>query len=59
MYPNFEETHNLGLQDLDLANVMEQNCTELNSLLPGYAQLSSFKILQKKFEKTPKNVSSI
>ena len=54
VYPDFEEAHNLGLQDSDLANVMEQNRTELNSMLPGYAQLSGIKIFQEEFEKTPK-----
>ena len=54
VYPDFEEAHNLGLQDSDLANVSEQNRTELNSKLPGYAQLSGIKIFQEEFEKTPK-----
>ena len=59
VYPDFEEAHNLGLQDSDLANVMEQNRTELNSMLPGYAQLSGIKIFQEEFEKTPKKASNV
>ncbi len=54
VYPDFEEAHNLGLQDENLADVMEQNRTELNTQLPAYAQLSGIKIFSEEFEKTPK-----
>ena len=54
VYPDYEEAHNLGLQDEDLADVMEQNRTELNRMLPGYSQLSGIKVFRDEFEKTPK-----
>lgn len=54
VHPDFEEAHNLGLQDTDLEEVMEQNRSELNGMLPGYSQLSGIKIFKEEFEKTPK-----
>ena len=54
VHPDYEEAHNLGLQDEDLADVMEQNRTELNRMLPGYSQLSGIKVFRDEFEKTPK-----
>ena len=54
VYPDYEEAHNLGLQDSDLTKVMEENRTELNAMLPTYAQLSGIKLMQREFEKTPK-----
>lgn len=54
VYPDFEEAHRLGMQDSDMESVMEQNRTELNGMLPAYAQLSGIKIFHEEFEKTPK-----
>ncbi|MCD8318677.1 MAG: AMP-binding protein [Paraprevotella sp.] len=54
VYPDYEEARNLGLQDADLKTIMEQNRTELNSMLPTYSQLSGIKIFHEEFEKTPK-----
>ena len=54
VYPDYEEAHNLGLQDSDLTKVMEENRTELNAMLPTYSQLSGIKLMQSEFEKTPK-----
>lgn len=54
VYPDFEEAHKLGMQDSDMESVMEQNRTELNGMLPAYAQLSGIKIFHEEFEKTPK-----
>ena len=59
VYPDFEEAHNLGLQDSDLANVMEQNRTELNSMLPGYAQLSGIKIFKRNSRKPLRKASNV
>ena len=54
VYPDFEEARNLGLQNGDLAEVMEQNRAELNGMLPAYSQLSGIRIFHEEFEKTPK-----
>ncbi len=54
VYPDYEEAHKLGMQDSDMESVMEQNRTDLNGMLPAYAQLSGIKIFHEEFEKTPK-----
>ena len=59
VYPDFEEAHNLGLQDSDLANVMEQNRTELNSMLPGYAQLPVSKSSKRNSRKPLRKASNV
>lgn len=55
VYPDFEEGKKMGINtDEDWAKLMEQNRTELNSLVPPYAKLTDIKIMQEEFEKTPK-----
>lgn len=55
VYPDFEEGKKMGINtDEDWAKLMEQNRTELNSLVPPYAKLTGIKIMQEEFEKTPK-----
>ena len=55
VYPDFEEGKKAGINtDEDWAKLMEQNRTELNSLVPPYAKLTGIKIMQEEFEKTPK-----
>ena len=54
VHPDYDEAHNLGLQEEDLPEVMEHNRAELNAMLPKYSQLSGIKIMREEFEKTPK-----
>ena len=54
VFPDFEEAKNLGLNNDDIANLMEQNRLQLNSILPVYCKLSSIEIHAEEFEKTPK-----
>lgn len=54
VFPDFDEANNLGLNNEDLANLMEQNRLELNAILPAYCKLSSIEIHTEEFEKTPK-----
>lgn len=54
VFPDFDEANNLGLNNEDLANLMEQNRLELNTILPAYCKLSSIEIHAEEFEKTPK-----
>ena len=54
VHPDYDEAHNLGLQEEDLTEVMEHNRSELNAMLPKYSQLSGIKIMREEFEKTPK-----
>ncbi len=54
IYPDFEETKNMGLSSTDLQHVMEQNIHDLNTTLPSYCKISSIKLQEEEFEKTPK-----
>ena len=54
VFPDFEEAKNLGLNNDDIANLMEQNRLQLNDILPAYCKLSNIEIHAEEFEKTPK-----
>ena len=54
VYPDFDEAHNMGFNEEDIRNVMEQNRQALNSSLPSYSKLSSIIIRNEEFAKTPK-----
>lgn len=54
VFPDFDEAKNLGLNNDDLVNLMEQNRQQLNAILPAYSKLSSIEIHTEEFEKTPK-----
>lgn len=54
VYPDFEEAQNMGISEDDLDDVMEQNRQGLNAAQPTYCKISSIKIMQNEFEKTPK-----
>lgn len=54
VYPDHEEARNMGFNDSDLKNIMEQNRKELNNILPSYAKLAEIEIYEHEFEKTPK-----
>lgn len=54
VYPDFEEAKNMGFNDGDLKNIMEQNRKEINEILPAYEKISEIEIYQQEFEKTPK-----
>ena len=54
VFPDFDEAKNLGLNNDDLVNLMEQNRQQLNVILPAYSKLSSIEIHAEEFEKTPK-----
>ena len=55
IYPDFEEAAAQGIvSEEDIARVMEENRTTLNTLIPGYCQVSRIKIFHEEFEKTPK-----
>lgn len=54
VYPDFDEAHNMGLTDEQVAETMEQNRVELNKDLPVYEQISLVRIYNEEFEKTPK-----
>ena len=54
VYPDLEEARELGLNDADIKNLMEENRKKLNELTPAYCKLSDIEILNEEFIKTPK-----
>lgn len=54
VHPDLDEAHNLGFNDNDLQDVMEQNRKELNDILPAFCKVSKILLHEKEFEKTPK-----
>ena len=54
IHPDMEEARSMGLSDKDIQNVLEAYRKEVNSFLPGFAQISAVRIMKEEFEKTPK-----
>ena len=54
VYPDMDEAVTMGFSQNDIAEVMEQNRQELNATLPPFCKLSSIRLQDKEFEKTPK-----
>ncbi|MBR4187062.1 MAG: AMP-binding protein [Bacteroidaceae bacterium] len=54
VYPDPDEVKKLGLSRSEIEAIMEQNRKDVNPSLPAYAQISSIKIMDEEFEKTPK-----
>ncbi|MDH6304349.1 long-chain acyl-CoA synthetase [Parabacteroides sp. PF5-5] len=55
IYPDWELLSKEGLNDRqEVDRIMQQNMDELNAELPTYSKLSSFRIYEEEFEKTPK-----
>ncbi|MBR1400551.1 MAG: AMP-binding protein [Prevotella sp.] len=54
VYPDFDEAKSMGFSNEDLEKIMEENRQQLNSTLPAYCKISSIKIHEEEFAKTPK-----
>lgn len=54
IHPDYDEAKNMAFSDDDLQNIMEQNIAELNQALPSYCKISSIRLQEEEFEKTPK-----
>jgi len=54
VHPDFDEAKNMGFNEKDLEDIMEQNRQQLNQQLPHYESLASIEIVQEEFAKTPK-----
>ena len=54
VYPDLDEAKELGLNDADIKNLMEENKKQLNEINPAYCKLSDIEILNEEFIKTPK-----
>lgn len=54
IYPDFELLKSEKIADDKVSDLMAENLKELNQLLPAYSQVSTFKLFNEEFEKTPK-----
>jgi len=54
IYPDWEKADKENLNHADIEQHMQQNIDQLNNRLPAYSKISSFKLYQEEFEKTPK-----
>ena len=54
VHPDYDEAKGMRLTNDDIVAVMEQNRQELNAELPAYSKLSTIKIQEEEFERTPK-----
>lgn len=54
VYPDYEEAKTLGLNESDIRNIMEENRTQLNIVIPSYCKIAELEIREEEFEKTPK-----
>lgn len=54
VYPDYEEAKTLGLNESDIRNIMEENRTQLNIVIPRYCKIAELEIREEEFEKTPK-----
>ena len=54
VYPDLEEAKELGLNDADIKNLMEENKKQVNEINPAYCKLSDIEIMEEEFVKTPK-----
>lgn len=54
VHPDYDEATNMGFSEEDLKHIMEQNLVELNQTMPAYCKISTIKLQEEEFEKTPK-----
>ena len=54
VFPDADEALNNGLNEKDIENAIGNNIKQINSQLPSYSQISSFKLFPEEFEKTAK-----
>ena len=54
VYPDYDEAQNLGLDAEDIKNIMEENRTQLNTIVPAYCKVAEIRVQEEEFEKTPK-----
>ena len=54
VHPDMDEAQHMGFSMDDLKNIMEQNKTALNELIPAYEKINEIEIHEEEFEKTPK-----
>ena len=54
IHPDYDEAHRDGLDDATVAEQMEHNRQELNTMVPSYQKITGIRIYEQEFEKTPK-----
>lgn len=54
IYPDLENAKHQNISDNEIADIMHQNISKLNEILPSYSQIADLKIMNEEFEKTPK-----
>ena len=54
VHPDLDVAQSMGFTHSDLEHIMEQNRKELNAVLPSYSKISTIRIQNEEFEKTPK-----
>ncbi len=54
VYPDFDEAFKDGIADDKMPAIMEENRKNLNAMIPQYSQITSIRIFNEAFEKTPK-----
>lgn len=54
VFPDLEEAKELGLNDADLRNLMDESKKQLNEIMPAYYKLADIEIMEEEFVKTPK-----
>ena len=54
VYPDYEEAKTLGLNEEDINKLMEENRTQLNTIMPTYCKVAEFEVRKEEFQKTPK-----
>jgi long-chain acyl-CoA synthetase len=54
VYPDFDAIKQDGIEETEIAEIMETNKLNVNSELPKYEQIISIELVNDEFEKTPK-----
>ncbi len=54
VYPDYDEARQMGLDQNDIVEIMEQNRQKLNAAMPSYSKITAIELRENEFEKTPK-----
>lgn len=54
IYPDYDAAQAMGLDETAIDATMRENISQLNREIPSYSQVSTFRIMDEEFEKTPK-----
>ena len=54
VYPDYDNAARENLDEMALAQKMDENLEALNQAVPAYSKVSRIKMMNEEFEKTPK-----